>query len=126
MSEALEKTTVSVPAVNVATSAPTKTARLNARMYEDDFDHIVYWSEKFEMDRTEFLVEATRHYVRWRNGDYDLPTAEAQRLNQLVDVVQNLAVTTANLQETTVSGFDAMLGVMRGDNYLIDEEDGNL
>lgn len=104
----------------------SKTDRLNMRMYPADFEFLTYWSDRYGMDRSEFLITAMRHYVKHRNQDYDLPTAEIQRLNQMVDAVNNLAANQEALQTTIVNGFDALMGLARGDNYLNDEEDGKL
>lgn len=104
----------------------SKNKRLSMRWYEDDYNKLVYWSEKFDMDMTEFLVTAMHHYIKWKNGDYDLPTAEMQRLNQMIDAVHNLTVSHEHLEQSVINGFDAMLGIIRGDNYLIEKEDGDL
>lgn len=103
-----------------------KTDRVNMRMYPDDYNHLVFWSERFGMDQTEFLIAAMYHFVKWRNQDYDLPTAEVQRLNQMVDAVNSLVTSHEHLEKSVIHGFDAMLGIIRGDNYLVEEEDGEL
>lgn len=103
-----------------------KSERHSMRMYKDDFNTLVYWSERFGMDRTEFLIAAMHHYIKWRNQDYDLPTAEIQRLNQMVDAMQSLVTNQQNLEQTITNGFDSMLGIIRGDNYLVEQEDGSL
>lgn len=99
-----------------------KSERHSMRLYPQDFDALVYWAERYEMDRTEFLVTAMHHYIRWRNGDYDLPNAEIQRLNQLTDSVTSLVASQEALQRTVVSGFSGMMGVVRGDNYLVEPD----
>lgn len=109
-----------------ATTRAKKTGRVNMRLYPDDHNFLAYWSEAFGMDQTDFLITAMRHYVKWRNQDYDLPTAEVQRLNQMVDAVNNLVSSQGHLEKSVVNGFDAMLGIIRGDNYLVEEEDGEL
>lgn len=96
------------------------------RMYDEDFEMLVYWSKAYDMDRTEFLISAMQHYIKWRNQDYDLPTAEIQRLNQMIDAVDNLAMTTEHMEKSLINGFDSMLGIIRGANYLVDDEDGDL
>lgn len=103
-----------------------KTERHNMRMYPEDFNFLVYWADRFGLDQAELLIQAMYHYVKWRNQDYDLPTAEMQRLNQLVDSIENLATRQEHLEKTVHSGFDAMLGIIRGDNYLVEDEDGSL
>lgn len=104
----------------------SKTERVNMRMYAADYDKLTYWSDAFGMGRTELLLTAMHHYIAHRNKDYDLPTAEIQRLNQMVDAVNNLAKNQELLQQTLVNGLDALLGIARGDNYLSDKEDGSL
>lgn len=103
-----------------------KVERISMRMYPEDYRKLVYWSELFDMDKTELLVTAMHHYIKWRNEDFDLPTAEIQRLNQMIDAVQNLASRQENLEKSVTAGFDAMLGLVRGDNYLVEKEDGEL
>ncbi|WP_078598345.1 hypothetical protein [Evansella clarkii] len=103
-----------------------KTERHNMRMYPEDYRYLAYWSDKFGMDQTEFLINAMYHYVKWQNQDYDLPTAEIQRLNQLIDAIENLSTNQHHLGKSVVNGFDAMLGIIRGDNYLVEDEDGEL
>lgn len=103
-----------------------KSERFSMRMYSDDYQKLVYWADAYGMDRTELLVAAMHHYIRWRNGDYDLPNAETQRLNQLIDAINNLIVTNQHLEKSVINGFDAMLGIIRGDNYLVEKDDGEL
>lgn len=104
----------------------SKSERHSMRMYPDDFQKLVYWADQFDMDRTEFLIASMHHYIKWRNQDYDLPTAEIQRLNQMVDGLQSLVVSQGSLEASVISGFNTMLGIIRGDNYLVDEENGEL
>ena len=65
-------------------------------------------------------------YRRRENLDYDLPTLEIARLNELVDQVAALAKNSANLERVVTTGFDSLIGLTRGDNYLLDDEDGEL
>jgi len=108
------------------TERENKSERHNMRLYKDDFNMLVYWADRFGMDRTEFLITAMYHYIKWRNQDYELPPMEVQRLNQMVDAIQNLVVNQSNLENTVINGFDAMLGIIRGDNYLVEKDEGTL
>jgi hypothetical protein len=78
------------------------------------------------MSANEYMEEALQQAIAHENRDYDLPTAEIARLNQLVDVVTNLSSNIKSLEDVTVSGFDSLLGLTRGDNYLLEQEDGEL
>ncbi|MEK4529826.1 hypothetical protein NST38_30955 [Paenibacillus sp. FSL H8-0104] len=105
----------------------TKTARQSMRLLEEDKAFIEYWTKMFKFDSTtDFMIRAAQHYVAWRNQDYDLPTAEMQRLNQLIDAMENMVSSNERLANTVTNGFDAMIGIMRGDNYLIEPENGDL
>jgi len=133
-SSSVQKEVVLLPTGGESSTKPSKkgsdrakkTERHNMRLYPADSQFLVYWADQFGMDQTEFLITAMRHYVKWRNQDYELPTAEIQRLNQMVDAVQSLVVSHEHLEKSVVNGFDAMLGIIRGDNYLVEEEDGEL
>ena len=103
-----------------------KSERINCRVYPDEHAFVTYWKDEFDMSMTEFLMESARHYVKWRCQDYDLPTAEIQRLNQMIDAVQSLTANQERLTQVVTSGFDSMIGIMRGDNYLVDEDKGGL
>ena len=62
----------------------------------------------------------------YENGDYDLPTAEQQRVNQLIASQNATTATLESLQITVMNGFDALIGLTRGDNYLMSEESGEI
>lgn len=111
---------------NVEKAVTSKTDRISMRMYPKDFEVLDHWSKRHGMDRTEFLVTAMYHYIKWCNQDYDLPTAEIQRLNQLTDAVNNLAASQAAMQQTVVQGFDTLIGMSHGPNYLVEDEKGDL
>lgn len=87
-----------------------------------------YWASKRGYTSVnEYMAEAVEEKIRRENQDYDLPTLEQQRLNQLIDENQALSRTMANLERVMVNGFESLLGLTRGDNYLIDKaEDGEL
>ena len=64
--------------------------------------------------------------IAYENKDYDLPDLEQARLNQLID---NMAVLSSNihsLENVITSGFDSLLGLVKGDNYLLEHEDGEI
>lgn len=103
-----------------------KNKPISVRLSEDDLNKLDYWADKYDMNRSELIVLAIHHYIGWKNGDYDLPTAERQRLNQLIDGITNLAITNEHLEKSIISGFDSMLGIIRGRNYLVESESGDL
>lgn len=104
-----------------------KTARRSYRFFPQDAELIQYWAEKEGVKEGEFLAMAVRAYIRMKHMDYDVQPLHIERLNQVVDVLQQQAVASARLEQTMLDGFDALLGVARGGNYLNEHrENGRL
>ena len=104
----------------------TNVHRMTLRLSNGDYERLQYWAARRQMSANEYMEEALQQAIAHENRDYDLPTAEIARLNQLVDVVTNLSSNIKSLEDVTVSGFDSLLGLTRGDNYLLEQEDGEL
>lgn len=100
--------------------------KMSLRLTEDEYDKLTHYSEKWAITKTELLLNSFEHYVRWVNSDYDLPTAEIARLNQLIDANNKLVINLTNLEKTTISGFSAIAGFNSGENYLMNDEKGEL
>ncbi len=95
--------------------------RVSVRLSDKDAEMLNYWSDKLDMTKTELLIVGLRHYVGWQNADYDLPTAEVARLNQLVEAVDTLTSNQKNMETTIMNGLDSVVGLVRGENYLADD-----
>ncbi|MGY4541343.1 putative DNA-binding protein [Arthrobacter sp. UYNi723] len=106
------------------TSAPR--VRVALRLHPDTNERAKYWADKANISANEYMVEAVEEKIRRENGDYDLPTLEIARLNQLIDQMTSLSTNVGNLERVTVTGFDSLMGLTRGDNYLLDAEDGEI
>ncbi|MET3172715.1 UNVERIFIED_ORG: putative DNA-binding protein [Arthrobacter sp. UYCu721] len=106
------------------TSAPR--VRVAVRLHPDTNERAKYWADKANISANEYIVEAVEEKVRRENGDYDLPTLEIARLGQLIDQMASLSTNVGNLERVTVTGFDSLMGLTRGDNYLLDTEDGEI
>lgn len=98
--------------------------RRAVRLRKDTDQRAMYWADKASISVNEYIAEAVEEKIRRENGDYDLPTLEQARLGQLIDELRSLSINVANLETVTVSGFDSLMGLTRGDNYLLDAEDG--
>ncbi|MYR58404.1 hypothetical protein GTY54_19900 [Streptomyces sp. SID625] len=97
------------------------------RLSLDDKQRAEYWADKRGFSSVnEYVAEAVAEKIRRENLDYDLPTLEIARLNELVDQVAALSKNSANLERVVITGFDSLIGLTRGDNYLLDDEDGEL
>lgn len=69
----------------------------------------------------EWMAQAADHYLHWQLSDYDVPTAEVQRLNQLTDMVTSLVTTQRGLNQIISDGFSGLYGLMHGGNYLMND-----
>lgn len=96
------------------------------RLHPDTVAQVIYWAKKEGLSENEYMVLAIEEKIARANGDYELPTLEQQRLNQLIDEVRALSTNQANLETVITSGFDSLIGLTRGDGYLLDAEDGEL
>ena len=72
------------------------------------------------------MYEKLKYWATMENGDYDLPKAEILRLNQLIETISVLSSDVKSLESVTIHGFDSLLNLTRGDNYLLEEEDGEI
>lgn len=105
------------------TSASTR-ERVVFRVDPDQKQRIAYWASRRDMTVQEYVDEAVVQKIARENGDYDLPTLEIARQNQMVDELKSLSQNVANMERSLVSGLDSLLGLARGDNsYLEDDED---
>ncbi|WP_424862874.1 hypothetical protein [Streptomyces sp. MMS24-I29] len=101
--------------------------RVFFRLSSDEKKRAGYWAQKRGFSSvTEYYAEAVAAQIRRENLDYELPTLEIARLNELVDQIKALSTNSANLERVVTQGFDTLVGLTRGDNYLLDEEDGEL
>ncbi|MBT8163219.1 MULTISPECIES: hypothetical protein [Arthrobacter] len=102
--------------------------RTVVRLDPDDKQRAGYWAKRRGFSSVnEYMAEAIAEKIRRENQDYDLPTLEIARMNQLVDEVKALSTNSANLERVVTQGFDSLIGLTRGDsNYLFDDEDGEL
>jgi ribosomal protein L15 len=101
--------------------------RVFFRLSSEERQRAAYWAQKRGFSSVnEYVAEAVAEQIRRENLDYDLPTLEIARINQLVDEVKALSTNLANLERVVTQGFDSLIGLTRGDNYLLDDEDGEL
>lgn len=98
--------------------------RVTLRLTDKDYGRLTYWAEKAGMSVNEFVPTILDRWIDIENGNYQLPTLEAARLNQIIDVVLGLSSNVQSLESVVISGFDSLLKLTKGDNYLLEHEDG--
>ena len=102
------------------------THRVTATVTKDILEQVNYYAKKKNISINQFLNEAVEMAIAWENKDYPLPTLEQARLNQLIDQMAIMSSNVNSLEKVITSGFDSLLGLTRGDNYLLDHQDGEL
>lgn len=100
--------------------------RVTVTLTPDEYERLKYWSQRRGMSINEYLFHSLEHMIAWENQDFDVPVAMVQRTNQMVDLVTALRSDVDNLQSEIHSMADSLLNLTRGDNYLLEEEDGEL
>lgn len=103
----------------------TKT-RITAVVDDEDYERIKYWADKKDMSVNEFVRYSVDLAIKRENKDYDLPSLEAARLNQLIEAMSVLSLNVSNLEHIVTDGFNTFVTMARGENYLLDDGDDNL
>jgi len=110
-----------------ASSPPLKRVARKVRLHPDVDQRAEYWAARAGFRSVnEFMALAIEEKIARMNGDYDLPSLEIQRLNQLLDEMRSISTGVGNLEQVVTNGFDSLLGLTRGDSYLQDADDGEL
>lgn len=100
--------------------------RVTATINEDTYQRLQYWADKKGISINQYLCDAIDKSIAYENQDYPLPTLEQARLNQLIDRIAALESNFKSLESVVTSGFESLLGLTRGDNYLLEHEDGEI
>ncbi len=101
--------------------------RVFTRLSRDEKQRAEYWADRREYDSVnEYIAEAVAEKIERENLDFDIPDILTARINQVIDELKAVSTNTANLERVVTMGFDSLIGLTRGDNYLLDEENGEL
>lgn len=102
--------------------------RVGIRLRSADRERAAYWADKRGYPSVnEYMATAVIEKLRRENGDFDVPDLLTARMNQLIDENRALSTNVANLERVVTSGLESLIGLTRGENYLLDEyEDGEL
>ncbi len=104
----------------------SNTKRIAVTITEDTYQRLKYWSQKEGISANQYIVEAIDMKIAYENRDYPLSTLEQARLNQIIDGIAVLSSNIKSLESIMISNFESLLGLTRGDNYLLEEESGEL
>lgn len=77
---------------------------------QDTADLIDYWKHKNNFaSRKDLLCAALNQYIAIQNQDYDLPTIEVARINQIIEVLHNQTDELHALRKAVNNGFSTVL-----------------
>lgn len=99
--------------------------RVSGRLSSEDYERMRYWCAERGITSTQFIEDAVHSYLAQINGDYPMPTLEQKRMNQLTDAIVELIASHRALSVSVNNGFQALLSMTRGDNYLMDMSVGD-
>lgn len=77
--------------------------RITVRLSEAEYDRIKHFAQREDISVNQFVIDSTNHYADWILKDFDVPTAEVKRLNQIVEAVNRLNDTNSSLTELITS-----------------------
>ena len=96
--------------------------RITTRLEGDDFERLKYWADRRGLSVSEYVHDAVLLQIAHESKDYDIPDILVQRINQLIGLNEALSSDVGALEDVVISGFDSLLNLTRGDNYLLEEE----
>lgn len=100
--------------------------RMTLRFPVKDAERLEYWAKESGVTPSDFILLMLDQWIDIHNGNYQLPTLEVQRMNELIEQITVLSRNVNSLESVTISGFDSLLRLTRGDNYLLEDEDGEI
>ena len=100
--------------------------RVSFRLDADQYEALKYRARARNMSIDEFCRYAIDRVIAIESGDYDVQDLLVQRENQIIDLITSQSVNIANLERVLVDGFSQLIGLTRGDNYLLEDETGDL
>lgn len=112
--------------LETSTEAASQRTRIGVRMNPDTKARIVYWAARHNLSVNDYVTDAVEAAIARENGDYDLPTLEIRRVNELSDRVAGLSSSVDNLSRIVVDGLGSLMALTRGDTNYLGPEDGEL
>ena len=98
---------------------PKKTdkVKIYVDLDRDVADLADYWQRKKNFaSRKDFITAAIKLYIAIQNQDYDLPTMEIARINQIVETLRNQTDELHALRKAVNNGFSTILDLTNEDD----------
>lgn len=105
---------------------PTNKPRISVTIDQKTYEKTQYWADKKHMSLSEYVVEAIIKQIQHETSDFDIPNLAIQRINQNTEALEAMSSNLEQVETMIMRGFDQIIGLTRGDNYLLSEDDGEL
>ena len=105
---------------------PAERKRVTFRVDMDQYESLKYRAQARGMTIDEFCRYAIDRVIAVESGDYEVQDLLVQRENQLIDLITSQSANIANLERIMIDSFSQLIGLTRGDNYLLEDESGEL
>lgn len=99
------------------------TVRVTLRLPAEDYDKLTALAEHNKLSINKFVSDIIDFYQLTHYGNYELPSLEIQRLNQIVERLDRLELSHKTLTKIVVDSFSDLLKLTHGDNYLLEAEE---
>lgn len=97
--------------------------RVSVRMSEETYDKIKHFAAREDVSVNQFMIDSCQHYINWILTDYDLPSAEIQRLNQIISVLNDLVQSSQSQNKSLRYFMDTFYSVTGSQSLLQQDAD---
>jgi len=100
-------------------------SRLTLRIPEKTKQRVEYFAADADISINDFILDALDDKIARLNGQIpDVDNIVVDRLNELIDRTASLSTDVSNLTVVSTNGFESIVRMARGGNFLM-EDDNN-
>ena len=117
----------SIPSFQASDGTPlAERRRVTFRVTEEAYEILKYRAMRRGVSIQDYIVYALDKVIAIEMGEYEPSDILTLRVNQLLDSQVNVEKTLDSLESVVINGFKELISLTRGDNYLLEDEDGAL
>ena len=102
------------------------TKRVTATVSDRTFERLTFWAESKGISINQFLNDAIDLAIDFENRRFPMSTMEMARMDEMIDALNSLSSNQRSLENMIQSFLNMMIRMTRGDNYLLNDQDGDL
>ena len=93
----------------------------------ESYYHDLYWHANREgVSVNTILADAVQYYLEFKNGITTENEIFIDKMNQIIDRCLSLESTVGNMERNVISSLDSLVSLTRGDNYLLEGDNGEI